>query len=614
MKRKLIRLVAGSVILAAALVLKLENPLPNFVLYFAAYLVIGSDILLRSARNIARGQWLDENFLMSIATVGAFVIGEYFEGVLVMWFFQVGDFFQSYAVNRSRKSIADLMDIRPDHANVHREGEIIRVDPDEVTLGETIIIRAGERVPLDGIIIEGNSNLDTSALTGESVPREVGPGSEVLSGCINVNGLLTVEVTKEFYDSTVSKILDLVENAVTKKAQTENFITRFARHYTPAVVGLATIISLLPPLFIPGASFYDWIYRGLTFLVISCPCALVVSIPLTFFGGIGGASRKGILVKGSNYLEALSQMEVVVFDKTGTLTHGVFNVQEVHGVGITADKLLEIAAHAEAFSNHPIASSLKRAYSRDIDNSRIGEVEEISGHGVRAIVDGQEVLAGNARFMHSRNVAYEIGEVHGTVVLVAVEGTFLGHILIADEIKEDAREAVRSLRDAGIKKLVMLTGDAKVIGEKVGRDLGLDMVFAELLPGDKVDKVEELLANTSAQGKLAFVGDGINDAPVLTRSDVGIAMGALGSDAAIEAADVVIMTDEPSKIATGIRVSQKTLGIVRQNIFFSLGIKFAVMLLATLGFASMIAGIFADVGVLVLTVFNSMRALNVENF
>ena len=613
LKKRMLRIMIGSILLFLGIFLKTDSHWAEFGIFFFSYVIVGGDIITKAARNILRGQVFDENFLMSIATIGAFMIGEYPEGIAVMLFYQAGDLLQSYAVNKSRKSIAALMDIRPDYANVKCGDTLTKVEPDEVQVGGVIVIQAGEKVPLDGKVIDGNSMLDISALTGESVPREVLSGSEILSGCINLNGLLTVEVTKEYGESTVSKILVLVENATNKKARTENFIRKFAKYYTPVVVILAALISIVPPLFLSAATFSDWVYRGLTFLVISCPCALVISIPLSFFGGIGGASRKGILIKGSNYLEVLSQLETVVFDKTGTLTKGVFNVQEIHTENVERDELLELAAYAENYSSHPISFSLKKAYEKEIDNTRITDAEEIAGHGVRAVVDGKTVLAGNTKLMRKMNIPYCTNEFIGTTVLVAINGIFAGYIVIADEIKEDSSKAIRLLKEANIKKNVMLTGDTKNAGEKVAKELGLDMVYAELLPGDKVVKLEELLSQKSLKGKLAFVGDGINDAPVLARADVGIAMGGLGSDAAIEAADVVIMTDEPSKIASAIKISKKTLGIVKQNIIFSLTVKFSVLILAAFGAATMWAGVLADVGVTFLAVLNAIRALNVEN-
>ena len=610
MKKRLARIITGGILFVLGMVLKTDNNYVEFGIYLAGYVIAGGDIVIRAVKNIFRGQVFDENFLMSVATIGAFIIGEYPEGVAVMLFYQVGELFQSYAVDKSRKSITSLMDIRPDFANVKRGCELIKTDPDEVRPGEIIVVKAGEKIPLDGKIINGNSLLDTSALTGESVPREVLPGSEVLSGCINLNGLITVEVTKEYGDSTVSKILDLVENATSKKARTENFITKFAKYYTPIVVILAAFISIIPPLVINGASFGDWVYRGLTFLVISCPCALVISIPLGFFGGIGGASKKGILVKGGNYLEALAKTEIVVFDKTGTLTKGVFNVQEIHGSGIENSELLELASYAESYSNHPISISLKNAYGKDIDNARIADVEEIPGHGVRAAVDDKIVLAGNDKLMATMNISYPKKEISGTVVHVAVNDVYAGYIVIADEIKEDSRKAIMELKKTRTHKTVMLTGDSKDVAENTAKKLGIDIVYSELLPDGKVEKLELLLSQKSPQGKLAFVGDGINDAPVLARADIGIAMGGLGSDAAIEAADVVIMTDEPSKIVDAVKISRKTLGIVYQNIFFALTVKLLILILAAVGIASMWGGVIADVGVSVLAILNAMRGLN----
>lgn len=505
------------------------------------------------------------------------------------------------------------MDIRPDYANVKKGDELVKVDPDEVQIGDIIVIKAGEKIPLDGKVIEGSSMIDTSALTGESVPREVEVGSDILSGCININGVITAEVTKEFGESTVSKILDLVENASSKKSNSEQFITKFARYYTPVVVIIAVFLAIIPPLVIDGATFSDWIYRALAFLVVSCPCALVISIPLSFFGGIGGASKKGVLVKGSNYLEALAETEIVVFDKTGTLTKGVFNVQEIHPEGVSKEELLELTAHAESYSNHPISLSLKRAYSKEIDNGRISDVEEISGHGVIATVDGKKVMAGNIKLMKMMDIPYFKGELIGTIVHVAVNNKYIGYIVIADEVKEDSAQAIKELKAANIKQTVMLTGDNKSIGSKVAKELGLDKVYAELLPADKVEKLEELFSQKSKKGKLAFVGDGINDAPVLARADIGIAMGGLGSDAAIEAADVVIMTDEPSKIATTMKISKKTLKIAHQNIVFAIGIKIIVLILSAFGITTMWAAIFADVGVTIIAVLNAFRALNVKN-
>lgn len=613
MTKRLWRIIIGAAVLATAVLLSLNNEWLQIALFIISYIIVGGDVVKRAVKNIFKGQVFDENFLMSIATIGAFFIGEYPEGVAVMLFYQVGELFQSYAVGKSRKSIASLMDIRPDYANVKKGDELVKVDPDEVQIGDIIVIKAGEKIPLDGKVIEGSSMIDTSTLTGESVPREVEVGSDILSGCININGVITAEVTKEFGESTVSKILDLVENASSKKSNSEQFITKFARYYTPVVVIIAVFLAIIPPLVIDGATFSDWIYRALSFLVVSCPCALVISIPLSFFGGIGGASKKGVLVKGSNYLEALAETEIVVFDKTGTLTKGVFNVQEIHPEGVSKEELLELTAHAESYSNHPISLSLKRAYSKEIDNRRISDVEEISGHGVIATVDGKKVMAGNIKLMKMMDIPYFKGELIGTIVHVAVNNKYIGYIVIADEVKEDSAQAIKELKAANIKQIVMLTGDNKSIGSKVAKELGLDKVYAELLPADKVEKLEELFSQKSKKGKLAFVGDGINDAPVLARADIGIAMGGLGSDAAIEASDVVIMTDEPSKIATTMKISKKTLKIAHQNIVFAIGIKIIVLILSAFGITTMWAAIFADVGVTIIAVLNAFRALNVKN-
>ena len=613
MTKRLWRIIIGAALLATAVLLNLNNEWLQIALFIISYIIVGGDVVKRAVKNIFKGQVFDENFLMSIATIGAFFIGEYPEGVAVMLFYQVGELFQSYAVGKSRKSIASLMDIRPDYANVKKGDELVKVDPDEVQIGDIIVIKAGEKIPLDGKVIEGSSMIDTSALTGESIPREVEVGSDILSGCININGVITAEVTKEFGESTVSKILDLVENASSKKSNSEQFITKFARYYTPVVVIIAVFLAIIPPLVIDGATFSDWIYRALAFLVVSCPCALVISIPLSFFGGIGGASKKGILVKGSNYLEALAETEIVVFDKTGTLTKGVFNVQEIHPEGVSKEELLELTAYVESYSNHPISLSLKRAYGKEIDNGRISDVEEISGHGVIATVDGKKVMAGNIKLMKMMDIPYFKGELIGTAVHVAVNNKYIGYIVIADEVKPDSAQAIKELKAANIKQIVMLTGDNKSVGSKVAKELGLDKVYAELLPADKVEKLEELFSQKSKKGKLAFVGDGINDAPVLARADIGIAMGGLGSDAAIEAADIVIMTDEPSKIATAMKISKKTLKIAHQNIVFAIGIKIIVLILSAFGIATMWAAIFADVGVTIIAVLNAFRALNVKN-
>ncbi len=618
LKRRIKRVGAGAAVYLAAVLSSRFAPYWEFgswnisaslAVFLAAYIIIGGDVVKKAAKNIGQGQIFDENFLMTIATAGAFFVGEYAEAVAVMLFYQVGECFQSYAVNRSRKSIADLMDIRPDYANVIRDGTAVEVGPEEVEIGETILVKPGERIPLDGKVVKGTSSLDTMALTGESLPRDVAEGEDVISGCVNLSGVLEVQVSKGFGESTVAKILDLVENAGSKKSEAEHFITKFARYYTPVVVGLAALLALVPPL-VTGGGWADWIYRALSFLVISCPCALVISIPLSFFGGLGGASRAGILIKGSNYLEALADAEMIVMDKTGTLTKGVFGVRKiVPAEGSTEEEVLETAAYAESFSNHPISKSLVRAYGKEIDDSRIKDVEETAGHGICAVLDGQRVLAGNDKLMKSRNVEGKSPEEAGTIVHVAKEQKYLGYIVIADEIKEDAKTAVDGFKAAGMKNIVMLTGDRKKTADSIAGELGITEVYAELLPGDKVEQVEKLLASKSEKGKLVFVGDGINDAPVLARADIGVAMGGLGSDAAIEAADVVIMTDEPSKIAKAMQISQKTLGIVKQNIVFAIGVKVLVLLLAALGAASMWAAVFADVGVAVIAILNAMRAM-----
>lgn len=605
------RIAASAVLLVAAVLIPYEGPW-RFVLFLPAYFVIGWDVLWKAARNIAHGQVFDENFLMALATVGAFCTGffgegQYPEAVFVMLFYQVGELFQGYAVGKSRKSIASLMDIRPDYANVERDGQLTQVDPEEVAVGDTITVKAGERVPLDGVVLEGQSMVNTSALTGESVPRQVQPGDDVISGCVNQSGLLRVRVTKPFGESTVQKILDLVENSSSKKAKAENFITKFARYYTPIVVFCALALALVPPLFV--GDWVGWVQKALIFLVVSCPCALVISVPLSFFGGIGGASRQGILVKGGNYLEVLANTEIVVFDKTGTLTKGVFNVTAIHPEEYSESGLLEMAALAESYSDHPISRSLKEAWGKELDASRVGEVEELSGRGVRAQVDGKTVCAGNDKLMEDIGVKWHPCHHVGTTVHVAVEGKYIGHIVISDEVKPDAKEAIAALKAQGVKKTVMLTGDAKAVGESVAKDLGLDEAYTQLLPGDKVDRVEALLSEKSPKGKLAFVGDGINDAPVLSRADIGIAMGALGSDAAIEAADIVLMDDKPSKIAKAMEISQRTLRIVRQNIVFALAVKLLVLALTPFGIANMWEAVFADVGVMVIAILNASRAL-----
>ncbi len=612
-KKMLVRIVASAVLLIAAVLVPYQG-LWRFALFLPAYFVIGWDVLWRAVRNIAHGQVFDENFLMALATVGAFCTGffgqgEYPEAVFVMLFYQVGELFQSYAVGKSRKSIASLMDIRPDYANVERDGKLLQVDPEEVAVGDTITVKAGEKIPLDGLVLEGSSLVNTSALTGESVPRQVRPGDSVISGCVNQNGLLRVQVTKAFGESTVQKILDLVENASSKKAKAENFITKFARYYTPVVVFCALALAVVPPLFV--GDWTGWVQKALIFLVVSCPCALVISVPLSFFGGIGGASRQGILVKGGNYLEVLADTELVVFDKTGTLTKGVFQVTAIHPEGVSQQELLELAALAESYSDHPISRSLKEAWGKALDTARVGQVEELSGRGVRAQVDGKEVWAGNGKLMEEIGLAYRPSGQVGTVVHVAAEGRYLGYILIADEVKPDAKEAIAALKAQGVKKTVLLTGDAKDVGEAVAQELGLDEAYTQLLPGDKVERVEALLQETSPKGKLAFVGDGINDAPVLSRADIGIAMGALGSDAAIEAADLVLMDDKPSKIAKAMEISKRTLRIVRQNIVFALAVKLLVLMLTPFGLANLWEAVFADVGVMVLAILNASRALQV---
>ena len=611
-KRLLFRIIIAAVLFAVGSLLTLD-PTAEMAVFLVCYVVIGWDIVWKALTNILHGQVFDENFLMTIATIGALILGEHSEGVAVMLFYQVGEWFQSYAVSKSRKSIASLMDIRPDYANVERNGKLEQVDPEEVNIGDTIVVKPGERVPLDGKIIKGTSALDTSALTGESMPRDVEPGMEVISGCINQTGILTIQTTKKYGESTVAKILDLVENASDKKGKTENFISRFARYYTPIVVFAAIALAVLPPL-VTGQPFTVWIYRALTFLVISCPCALVISIPLSFFGGIGGASKIGVLVKGSNYLESLAHTEVVVFDKTGTLTKGSFAVSQINAVSMKEAQLLELAAYAEDYSNHPISLSIKKAYGKKIDHSRISDVQEIAGHGVRAVIDGKTILAGNAKLMDREGIAYIPSNAIGTVIYLACNGKYAGYIVIEDEIKADAPSAIKALKEVGVRKTVMLTGDADAVGKKVAQKLGLDQAYTELLPADKVDRVEMMLRQTTEKGKLVFVGDGINDAPVLARADVGIAMGGLGSDAAIEAADVVLMTDEPSKISAVVQIARKTIRIANENIVFALGVKILVLILGATGYANMWAAVFADVGVSVIAILNAIRAMRVKKF
>lgn len=622
-KKMLTRILITAVMLITLHFISITG-IPRLIGYLIAYGVIGYDILRKAFKGILNGQVFDENFLMAVATVGAFALaiyeksGDYNEAIAVMLFYQIGELFQSYAVGKSRRNISALMDICPDYANIEKDGKIEKVDPDEVGIGSVIIVQPGEKVPLDGVIIEGNSSLNTSALTGESLPRDVKEGDEIISGCINMTGVLKVQTTKEFEESTVSKILELVENSSSRKSKSENFISRFAKVYTPIVCYGALALAILPPvvrMFIIGAALQwgTWIYRALTFLVISCPCALVISVPLSFFAGIGGASKEGILIKGSNYLETLSQTKYVVFDKTGTLTQGVFEVSAVHHSKIDNEQLLEYAALAECASSHPISKSLQKAYGKKIDRSRVADIEEISGHGIVATVDGKKIAAGNSKLMKKLNISYRDCHSVGTIIHMAIDGKYAGHIVISDIVKPHSKEAIASLKKAGVQKTVMLTGDAKRVADQVAGSLGLDEVYSDLLPSDKVTKVEELLRIKSSKDKLAFVGDGINDAPVLTRADIGIAMGAMGSDAAIEAADIVLMDDEPMQIAKAIKISRKCIGIVYQNIVFALIIKFACLALGAIGIANMWFAIFADVGVMILAILNAIRALRVKN-
>lgn len=615
-KKVLIRIIIAAVLVIALQFIPVKGYV-RFGLYMIPYLVIGYDILKKAGKGILNRQIFDENFLMAVATIGAIALGDYKEGTAVMLFYQIGELFQSYAVGKSRRNISDLMDIRPDYANVEKDGELEQVDPDEIEIGTVIVVQPGEKVPIDGVVVEGTSSLNTSALTGESVPREVSVDDEIISGCINMTGLLKIRTTKEFGESTVSKILELVENASSRKSRSENFISKFAKVYTPAVCYGALALAILPPIvrmvFMGLAPEWgDWVYRALTFLVISCPCALVISIPLSFFAGIGGASREGVLVKGSSFLETLSQTKIVVFDKTGTMTKGVFEVNGIHHSPYKDEELLEYAALAESYSTHPISKSLQRAYGKPIDKNRVSDVEEIGGHGLTAKVDGKVVAAGNAKLMKKLGIEYHDCSHVGTIVHVAIDGKYAGHILISDVIKEHAAEAITALKKSGIEKTVMLTGDAKNVADHVAAQLGIDEVCSELLPGDKVEKVEELLTKKSEKDKLAFVGDGINDAPVLSRADIGIAMGALGSDAAIEAADIVLMDDDPLKISKAIRISRKCLRIVYENIYFAIGIKVICLVLGALGIANMWFAIFADVGVMILAVLNAIRTLFVK--
>ena len=614
MKEDLRKIIIAVILFIIALVVPFANEWINKAIFIVSYLIVGLEVIKEALEHLFKGKLFDENFLMAIATIGAFGVGEFPEAVCVMLFYQIGELFQNYAVDKSRKSIASLMDIRPDFANIKIGDKIEKVSPEEVKIGDIIVVKPGERIPLDGTVIEGKSMIDTSSLTGESVPRNVSINDEVLSGCINQNGLLIIKVNNEFRESTVNKILDLVENASSKKSKSENFITKFAKYYTPIVVIIAVILAIVPPLVLKDANFTDWLYRALTFLVVSCPCALVISIPLGFFGGIGGASKIGILVKGSNYLEALANTELVVFDKTGTLTEGVFEVQKVECEGISKEDLLRYTAYAENNSTHPIATSVKKAYGKEINVTNISKVEEISGFGVIANVEGKDILVGNEKLMKEKNIQYTKCNEIGTILYVAIENEFAGYIVIADKVKKDSAKAISNLKNMNIKKTVMLTGDKKEVGENIAEKLRIDEVYTELLPDEKVKKVEELLKEKDTKAKLAFVGDGINDAHVLAISDIGIAMGGLGSDAAIEAADVVIMTDEPSKLVDAIKISKKTMRIVKENIIFAIGIKIAVLILSAFGLSTMWEAVFADVGVSIIAIINALRVLNTKKF
>lgn len=611
MKKRTIKIVIALILFIISFCIKFNNIWINNILYIISYVIVGLEIVLKAIRNIFRGKIFDENFLMTVATIGAFGIGEFPEAVAVMLFYQVGELFQSFAVDKSRKSISNLMDIRPDYANLQTGDNVEKVDPDEVNIGDIIIVKPGEKIPLDGVVIEGDSMIDTMALTGESVPRAVRSGNEVLSGCINKNGLLKIEVTKEYDESTVSKILDLVENASNKKSKSENFISKFAKYYTPIVVVIAVLLAIVPPFILVDSSFSEWIYRALSFLVVSCPCALVISIPLSFFGGIGGASKMGILIKGSNYLEALASTSTVVLDKTGTLTEGVFEVQKIYPVSISEEELLRFAAYAENFSTHPIAQSIKNAYGKEIENSLISNTEELTGRGIFSIISEKEVLIGNEKLMQERNINFEKCNDIGTVVYVAINNNYVGYILISDKIKEDSKKAITNLKQNGIKT-IMLTGDKKDVGEDVARKIGLDEVYTELLPDGKVSIVEEFIQNKNSKEKIVFVGDGINDAPVLALADIGMAMGGLGSDAAIEAADIVIMTDEPSKVYEAIKLSKRTIRIVKENIVFAIAVKISVLILSALGISTMWEAVFADVGVSIIAIINALRVLKIK--
>ena len=613
MNKKVTKIILALILFIIALALNFDNELVNNIIYIISYIIVGFEIVKKAIKNIIRGKLFDENFLMTIATLGAFGIGEFPEAVAVMLFYQIGESFQDYAVDKSRKSITSLINIRPDYANVERNGKLLKVNPDDVKIGEIVVIKPGEKIPLDGNIIEGRSSIDTKALTGESLPQDVVEGEDVLSGCINLNSVIKVKVTKEYGESTVSKILDLVENASSKKSKSENFITKFAQYYTPIVVIIAVFLAVLPTLIIKDAVFSDWLYRALSFLVVSCPCALVISIPLSFFGGIGGASKMGVLIKGSNYLEAIANTEIVVFDKTGTLTEGVFEVQQVNAIGISEEELLKITAYSENYSNHPIAASIKKAYNKEIDEKQIIKTQELSGLGIAAKIGKQDVLVGNEKLMDEKQIKFTKCNDIGTTLYVAIDKKYVGCIVIADKIKDDAIKTIKELKKNNIKKIAMLTGDKKEVGEYVAKMLGIEKVYTELLPDGKVEKVEELMREKSEKGKLVFVGDGINDAPVLAVSDIGIAMGGLGSDAAIEVADVVFMTDEPSKIVDTIYLSKKTMRIVKENIIFAIMVKMLVLVLSALGISTMWEAVFADVGVSVIAIINALRVLRIKN-
>ena len=610
MKKKLYKIIVSAILFIIALVVPFQNVWINRVLYLLSYIIVGFEILKKAFRNIKRGKVFDENFLMSVATIGAFAIQEFPEAVAVMLFYQIGELFQDYAVDKSRKSISSLMNLRPDYANVLRNDKEEKINPDEVKIDEVIIVKPGEKIPLDGLVMEGNSFIDTKALTGEPTPKRVSTGDEILSGCINLEGILKIQVKKEYDESTVSKILELVENASSKKSKSEKFITKFAKYYTPIVVIIAIFLAIVPPLIIKSATFSDWIYRALSFLVVSCPCALVISIPLSFFGGIGGASKNGILIKGSNYLEALANLETVVFDKTGTLTEGSFTVQKINSIGISEEELIEIAAYAEWYSNHPIAKSVKKEYNKNVEEVKIKDVKEITGRGILASIDEKQVLVGNEKLMQEHNINYEKSKEVGTILYIAINNNFSGTVLISDRIKDDSIKCIELIKANGIKKTIMLTGDKKEIAEHISKELGIDTVHSELLPDEKVQKMEELLKNKTQNKKIAFVGDGINDAPVLAIADIGIAMGGLGSDSAIEAADIVIMNDEPSKLNTAIKIAKKTMKIVKENIIFAIAVKILVLILSAIGIATMWEAVFADVGVAIIAILNSLRMLN----